>query len=62
MKSYRVQVTAEFNDELVIEANDPEEAKRIAENEIAEGYNVLQQDTKSYFDFDEVYAYEPEEL
>lgn len=62
MTKYLVQVKFEFNDEIVVEADDVYEANSKAEEVLSNEYSVYQISTESYLDFEDIYGYDPEEV
>lgn len=62
MKKYKVQVKFEFDDEVVVLANDPAEANEVAVRTLGSSYLVWNADTSDYLDWSDVYGYDPEEV
>ena len=61
MKKYLVKVMFEFEDDIVVMANDPYEANAIAEATLAEIYSISNSELDELLPFDSVIAYDPEE-
>lgn len=62
MKKYRVQVKFEFEDEIEVYADDPIQANEKALAQLSGDYVVYSNLSEDYLDFDDVYAYDPEEV
>lgn len=62
MTKYLVQVKFEFNDEIVVEADNVYEANSKAEAVLSSEYSVYQISTEDYLDFEDIYGYDPEEV
>jgi hypothetical protein len=62
MKKYTVKVMFEFQDEITVLANTPQEANKIAEQTLAPVYSVFNSETDEVIPFDELYGFDPEEV
>jgi hypothetical protein len=62
MKKYTVKVMFEFQDEITVLANTPQEANKIAEQTLAPVYSVFNAETDEIIPFDELYGFDPEEV
>ena len=61
MANYRVQVMLEFRDEFVIEADNEDEAQRLAVEQ-AGNFTVFNATENTHFEFDDIYPFDPEEI
>jgi hypothetical protein len=62
MKSYKVRLTAYVETTEIVEAENEEQACRLVEDEWAESFVVYNTYTKEPSSFDDILAYEPEEI
>lgn len=61
MKTYLVKVMFEFEDDILVQAEDVYQANAIAEQKLAEVYSVYNNELEDFLPFSDVIAYDPEE-
>jgi hypothetical protein len=62
MKEYKVRITAYVETSEFVEAENEEQACRLAEQKWTDAYIVYNPDLQEYSDFSEIIGYEPEEV
>jgi hypothetical protein len=62
MKQYEVNISAYINAVILIDAEDEDEACRLAENDFAETYVIYNPDQEEYRSFTDIIGYEPTEV
>jgi hypothetical protein len=62
MKKYLVQVMFDFNDDIIVMANDPLQANAIAQAKMAEIYSVKNEEIDELLPFDSIIGYDAEEI